>query len=202
MHSVAWYIYPYYDIENLELYNWNIHLEPGRKKIWVLSRPTHRHGHTNSWHVYVFQKEIISIIWNASIIQGMFIMIEWVYGPGPRYAGGNTPSNQYTKLVLLCVRLSWYGLFCYFSNICASTSISNWTCVVCMCVRACVRSRVCMWKHSKNQHLYTRLACFIMWTKCTWHQWDIHGNWVSHIYHINALNQYSNFFSVMFVCMT
>ena len=29
MHKVTWYLYPYYGIENPELYNRNIHLEPG-----------------------------------------------------------------------------------------------------------------------------------------------------------------------------
>ena len=32
MYSVTWYPYPYYDIENTELYNWNVHLKPERKQ--------------------------------------------------------------------------------------------------------------------------------------------------------------------------
>ena len=28
----AWHLYPYYDIENTELYKWNVHLKPDRKQ--------------------------------------------------------------------------------------------------------------------------------------------------------------------------
>ena len=29
--SAQWYLYPYHDIENAEVYNWNLHLKPNRK---------------------------------------------------------------------------------------------------------------------------------------------------------------------------
>ena len=32
MLNVTWYPYPYYDIENPEPYNWNIHLKPSRQE--------------------------------------------------------------------------------------------------------------------------------------------------------------------------
>ena len=32
MYNVTWYLYPYYDIENTELYSWNVHMKPDRKQ--------------------------------------------------------------------------------------------------------------------------------------------------------------------------
>ena len=32
MYNVTWYLYPYYDIETTEIYNWNAHLKPDRKQ--------------------------------------------------------------------------------------------------------------------------------------------------------------------------
>ena len=32
MFNVTWYPYPYHDIENTELYNWNVHLKPDKKQ--------------------------------------------------------------------------------------------------------------------------------------------------------------------------
>ena len=30
--DVTWCLYPYYDIENPEIYNWNIHLKPNSEE--------------------------------------------------------------------------------------------------------------------------------------------------------------------------
>ena len=32
MHNVSWYLYTYYDIDNPEIYNWNIHLKPNTRR--------------------------------------------------------------------------------------------------------------------------------------------------------------------------
>ena len=32
MNNVTWYLYPYHNIENAELYNSNIHMKPSRKE--------------------------------------------------------------------------------------------------------------------------------------------------------------------------
>ena len=32
MYNVTWYLYPHFDIDNTELYNWNVHLKPDRKQ--------------------------------------------------------------------------------------------------------------------------------------------------------------------------
>ena len=44
LNNVTWYLYPYYDIKNTELYNWNVHLKHSIPR-WGESRPT-RYKHS------------------------------------------------------------------------------------------------------------------------------------------------------------
>ena len=92
MHIVTWHLYPYHNIENPELCNWNIHLKSSREEYWitvsyrpygrtVMAKPTLRIERAYFNHL------------ECSYIQGMHIIINWVYRTEPRSPGGNTSSK-------------------------------------------------------------------------------------------------------------
>ena len=75
MHNVTWYLHPHYDMQNAELYNWNVNLKPNRKyEQYHIIQHT---SMTTPTFVYVCLLETAFLItWIAAIIY----MINRVYG--------------------------------------------------------------------------------------------------------------------------
>ena len=90
MHNVTWYLYPYYDIGNPELYNWNIHLNSSRKE--------------QEYHIVqhaVMAKPTIGM--HMCLKKMLFQLLRlwsWVHGPESMLSGGNTSSNPHALVLI------------------------------------------------------------------------------------------------------
>ena len=52
--------------------------------------------------MYISNKELIpiTITYNAAIIHGMYMIMNWVYEPEPISSGGNTPFNPQVSVLI------------------------------------------------------------------------------------------------------
>ena len=94
MYTIRSYLYPYYDIENTELYNWNVH-QAGNQ---AGNNNSIKSSKTPTFGMYVSYKEFILMTKIAAIMYGMY-----------KINGQNISSNPQVSALLDLLLMGWRG---------------------------------------------------------------------------------------------
>ena len=100
MHIATWYLYPYYDIENPELFNWNMHLKPGTKNNNIISSNTPSWTYQILVRMFFLERDYFYYLecsYNTWYVYNDKLSI---YGPEPRSPEGNTSSNPQVSALI------------------------------------------------------------------------------------------------------